>query len=670
MRRMMRLGSCFFGLPANVWLPLRLLAMFLWAGVAVTTIVPASALSAGAPDTPSLFLTVFEYADFVMSNDSRPPDDVAAWRPVRLPHEWSHAHPGVTGQGWYRIRFDLAQPPSASRAVNINHMRSHWFSVYVNGISIAESHDLNSGTMTFGSPLFFIISAGTFRAGANVIHVRMNAAHDSFAMHGLGRIAFGDAQAVRRISAQANQLGYEMERTFLAMAFTAGIIVFFLWFARRGDRVMLWFSIICLAWGFLGQLRIIVRWWDLPMLNSMLTMYWRYGLVLPSVILCLHIARARRAWLDGLLVLFLILEVAYPLWSNTVSGSLRTFLPLGWEIINAGLLLIAIGVALYGAKRPLRWTYWVQVTALSVMIVLIVYEIARYLGWMDVESLVFRQYHVPLVVVAIGAAVFERHILGIRHTEQMNVELEQRVAEKAREIEAYHAERAEVLRQQTLAHERQRIVTDMHDGLGASLVGLLRYAQSKHADPHIEQRVKEALQELRIAIDALEPSEGDLASILGNLRYRLEPLLGPSGIQPAWDVAELPRLEALEPTAVFAIQRIVLEAVANALKHSGAKHIYLSARPADDGGVEIRIGDDGCGFDPSQPAAGLGLSNMRVRAERIGARLDVISPVGEGTVVRLLLPRALAHATTDTDRTSEQPEPRALRGLAPVPGSA
>jgi signal transduction histidine kinase len=94
---------------------------------------------------------------------------------------------------------------------------------------------------------------------------------------------------------------------------------------------------------------------------------------------------------------------------------------------------------------------------------------------------------------------------------------------------------------------------------------------------------------------------------------------------------------------VFALQRIVLEAITNALKHSGAQLLRLSAR-ACNGEVEVRIEDDGRGFDTSRNIAGLGLVNMRARAQRIGARLRVLSHPGRGTSIRLSLPRAPAGA--------------------------
>jgi signal transduction histidine kinase len=320
-------------------------------------------------------------------------------------------------------------------------------------------------------------------------------------------------------------------------------------------------------------------------------------------------------------------------------------------VANTGLLLTGVAIILKAAPKPLRWAYKVEVVALTVMAILMFQAIPRYLGWIDIESTVLRLYHIPVMLLAIGAAIFDRHVLAVWRTEQANVELDRRVQEKARAIETYHAEREEVMRQQALAGERHRILTDMHDGLGASLVGLLRYVQSKPGDAQgIEQRVKEALQEMRIAIDALEPAEGDLAAVLGKLRFRLAPMMEATGVYLVWEVSELPSVEALDPSAVFAIQRAVLEALSNALKHSGARHIRLTAHPREDG-IEIRIEDDGKGFRPDHATSGLGLSNMRSRIERLGGRFEITSRTGRTCVIFTIPYTVSSEATPAPERT-------------------
>ena len=611
--------------------------------------------------------TVFESAEFVLSEERQPPGDAAGWERAVLPDQWRFTRPGASGWGWYRVQVEFDRAPTASHAIYLVHRRAAYLAIYINGaLLLAEGNPRGRANAPgrFGVPVFVTIPASMMRAGGNVIHFRVLAASDHGVLHGLNRVAFGDRRPIAQQMRRANTWNIEAKRFFFGAALGVGMITAFLWFARRRDAVMLWFSISLLAWAGANALWLTFRWWDSPVLQEMADLFTFYGLVVPTAVLALRMVGLRWPRIEFALWVFLAAEIARPLWWDEGGALWRYF----WPVANALILFGASAIVWARAARPLGWAYRAEIVALLVMGALMGYEFLRYLGWIDVDSTVIRHYHVPVMMLAIGAAIFDRHVAAVWRMEQSNLELERRVAEKAREIESYHAQRAEISRQQVLAYERQRIITDMHDGLGASLVGLLRYAQAQKGDPQIEQRIKEALQELRIAIDALEPSEGDLGAVLGNLRYRLEPLLEPSGIRLEWDVAELPRFEALEPSAVFALQRIVLEAVANALKHSGATRIRLTAKAALDGGAEIRVEDDGRGFDAAHAPSGLGLANMRARATRIGAQFDIASSPSNGTVVQLLVPRALARSPDDS--ASPRPDPRVLHDLLPAPGVA
>lgn len=295
------------------------------------------------------------------------------------------------------------------------------------------------------------------------------------------------------------------------------------------------------------------------------------------------------------------------------------------------------------APRSLPLTRVAAAGALLLFAVLVLSEAARAFGYTDSTPRVLRATFILFTIFAAGAAVIEHYMAATFELQRLNSELEHRLAEKSEEIRSTYARVEEAKREWTRVSERQRILADMHDGVGASLVGLLRHVQSGRADrASIERRVQEVLQEMRIAIDALQPRDGDLASVLGALRYRLDDIIRASGVRLIWEVDELPELAELKPSTVFALQRIVLEAITNALKHSGARLLRLSAR-ACNGEVEIRIEDDGRGFDPSDAAAGLGLVNMRARAQRIGATLKVQSHPGKGTTVKICLPRAQAY---------------------------
>jgi len=90
--------------------------------------------------------------------------------------------------------------------------------------------------------------------------------------------------------------------------------------------------------------------------------------------------------------------------------------------------------------------------------------------------------------------------------------------------------------------------------------------------------------------------------------------------------------------------RVLQEALINARRHSGARN------------VEVRLGleaqeemmmmmvvaevvDDGRGFDPASTRVGVGLSAMRERVEGLGGKIEVRSLLGEGTSIRVMIPR-------------------------------
>lgn len=310
----------------------------------------------------------------------------------------------------------------------------------------------------------------------------------------------------------------------------------------------------------------------------------------------------------------------------------------GWGPVN-------LAAYIRYAPRSLALTRAAAAGALLLFAVLVLSEIARALDYTDSIPRILQAAFVLFTILAAGAAVIEHFMAATSELQRLNSELERRIAEKSEEIKATYARVEEAKREWTQVSERQRILADLHDGVGASLVGLLRHVQSGEADrTSIEKCVQEVLQEMRIAIDALQPRDGDLAAVLGALRYRLDHIIRSSGVRLAWEVEELPDVVELKPSTVFALQRIVLEAITNALKHSGAKVLRVSAR-ACNGEVEVCIQDDGRGFDTSCYAAGLGLASMRARALRIGARLRIQSHPGKGTIIKLYLPRAPAAGT-------------------------
>ena len=156
---------------------------------------------------------------------------------------------------------------------------------------------------------------------------------------------------------------------------------------------------------------------------------------------------------------------------------------------------------------------------------------------------------------------------------------------------------------------------------------------------------------LKLAIDSMEPVETDLLLLLATLRFRLAPRMESAGIRLLWQVQDLPALAWLEPASALHILRILQEAFANVLRHSGARTIRVETATADDGGVRVAIEDDGRGFAlpaegaPPAPGTGRGLHNQRHRAAVLQGRVSWTSGP-TGTRFELWLP--LRHGPVGT----------------------
>jgi signal transduction histidine kinase len=85
--------------------------------------------------------------------------------------------------------------------------------------------------------------------------------------------------------------------------------------------------------------------------------------------------------------------------------------------------------------------------------------------------------------------------------------------------------------------------------------------------------------------------------------------------------------------------RIGQEALTNAVRHGKAQHVHVHLHYGKQA-FALRVSDDGCGFDAHVRAdpERFGLVGMRERAQEIGARLEVNSAVGRGTLVQVTVP--------------------------------
>ena len=197
--------------------------------------------------------------------------------------------------------------------------------------------------------------------------------------------------------------------------------------------------------------------------------------------------------------------------------------------------------------------------------------------------------------------------------------------------------------------ERRRLRRDLHDGLGPALATMAMRLESVSElidrDPAgaadlvdaLSEQARAEILEVRRLVDGLRPPALDQLGLVSALRQRAEQhrVPGAAGARMTWTVEADDDVEPLPAAVEVAAYRITLEAVTNALRHSGAERCTVSLQ-REDGTLLLRVRDTGRGL-AADPGAGVGLTSMRERAEELGGTCTVTSG-DTGTLVEVRLP--------------------------------
>jgi two-component system sensor histidine kinase UhpB len=193
--------------------------------------------------------------------------------------------------------------------------------------------------------------------------------------------------------------------------------------------------------------------------------------------------------------------------------------------------------------------------------------------------------------------------------------------------------------------ERRRLARDLHDEVNQALTAiLLRLEALSHAAPpelgdevgELKRLVNQAMEELLQLARQLRPSALDDHGLFSAIQGHARRFSAETGIKTEVKTqGEHAMLEMDQETAIY---RIAQEALNNVAQHAGAGRVEIDLAAERGGGVELRVRDDGSGFDPDRRNGGLGLGGMAERARLVGGSLDIRSKPGHGTELKLVVP--------------------------------
>ncbi len=226
-------------------------------------------------------------------------------------------------------------------------------------------------------------------------------------------------------------------------------------------------------------------------------------------------------------------------------------------------------------------------------------------------------YTRTMILVVIMIVLMGRLAQSLNLVDQANDVLLRRLAEQEEELNELH-ERDRCLREQSvLERERQRLMSDLHDGLSGHLVSIIALAERSDVNgAFISSSAREALDDLRLVIQSLDIGDSDLLVALAGWRERVEPRLRRIGVKLEWSMEAMPQITGVTPANALAVLRIMQEAVTNALKHGPATRISIRGKPSGRGAAIVVENDL---QRPTDAGSGRGVFNMQRRAESFGA---------------------------------------------------
>lgn len=621
--------------------PVRAPSLFYWVSLVLAPIVYLFAMTI-VDRSPAIDPALLRAkARVVISDSEQPPQFSRDITPENLVDSvaFTPVNASNVASVWYQGEVDLQQTPSELWAVYFP-LTYGTFAVYVNDSLVGASSPMTPPYAYFRTPLYFEFSPSLLKPGINRIEV-----HQVSVRYAAYRnpTYVGPAKSIRPAFAYTNFLQVTLVQAVIVALLVMFLLTLGLVWVRPAETGYGWFSGATFAWAVynwvLIEPDILIPpagfWFSLP------------PIALGWFTICSALFINRMPGCEGpqprVEKWFLIFGVVCTLtiFAHRLGSHQESWVQA--YVWFPGLMLINAYIAwrlLRAVRRKPVFEVKLWLLAAVLTLVVGVYDYLSDYGLVWPGSVHYLSYTVSLVLIVFGLTLLSRVTRALTEAETLNRELEDRVAAKGRELEHNYARLQSLERERAISAERERMTTDMHDGIGGQLVHALAVIESNASFQPLEPILRGALDDLRLIIDSSDPVEGDLLAVLSNFRARNERRVQQAGLRFLWQVTDLPPLADFGPHRILQVLRVLQESLTNVLKHAAATEVtVITATGQDAAGrptILVDVIDNGRGYTPRMQS-GRGLGNMRRRAHELGGSIE-FSSSESGSRVRLILP--------------------------------
>jgi len=570
-----------------------------------------------------------------------------AQKSVTLPCYWDFAEPGKSGTA----RFDLGTTDNRDRLIDsiyIPRIGNHHV-ITLNGQELeADLTEDPSVSARASGPRFLRIPPSM---QADSLHLVITLSAQQMTNAGLSRVTLGQASELR--PTYLRRKFWDIDSRWISTAVSALLALFsFALWAKQREVGILYYCLSEIAWTILSARMIVPD----PPLNE--TLWQLLTFVAPNFIGSASLCR----YLYSLQPATNAPKIANGSYLMPIAAAATVLCSLTANRYLMGLLLLPTSAALihlaYLNARAIAASkdkHSIQVMAtFGVVLILVAIEVAIF----TLSKNAYEHINLlRLVWVFVGISFAKSMLDRVTHANLMLSTaarvLQQPMPRQPDDLaEAFAASNRQHLIEGA-TQERLRLIHDLHDGVGSQLSSTLDMAQQQDTPssdmvPHL----RKTLEQLKLTVDALEESDGNLESIIASVRYRLAPRIEATGVQLRWQVDALPAFDHWSSQQALHLQMLLLEAFDNSIKYAKNHRIDFTAHPftePDKTGVTLTLKDAGPGFVWPPPEKspsnrrGKGLGIMLYRAEKIGALLEIQSgPDGTTLTLRLINKKSTA----------------------------
>jgi signal transduction histidine kinase len=191
---------------------------------------------------------------------------------------------------------------------------------------------------------------------------------------------------------------------------------------------------------------------------------------------------------------------------------------------------------------------------------------------------------------------------------------------------------------------RTRIASDLHDDIGSALTRISVHSQQimsqeelgriRHSTGQINELSREMISTMSDIVWSIDARNDTLSDFLSRMQDLTHSLLSDQDIRVSFTHTGMDVRRPLKVQIRQNLYYIFKEAIHNIAKHSGASRVDIEMVNAH-AEFRMRISDNGSGYDPETVKRGNGIRNMRMRAARIGASLEMITDEGVTVILTM-----------------------------------